>query len=130
MKALDTNVLVRLLVSDDPEQARRAAAYIERYCTSETPCWLNRVVLCELVWVLDRAYGYGRIEIATALEALLRTAQFKTEESDIAWAALHAYRAGADFADVVIALTNQRSGCEATATFDGKAMKQHGFEPV
>jgi predicted nucleic-acid-binding protein len=130
VKALDTNVLVRLLVADDAGQADRAAAYIERHCTVQAPCWLNRIVLCELVWVLDRAYGYGRSDIATALEKLLRTAQFMAEDSDIAWAALRAYREGGDFADTMIALTNQRNGCDATATFDGNAMKRNGFEPV
>jgi predicted nucleic-acid-binding protein len=130
VKALDTNVLVRLLVADDPDQAERAAAYIAHDCTRATPCWLNWIVLCELVWVLDRAYGYGGNEIAAALEKILRTAEFAVEDSDVAWAALRAYRAGADFADTVVALTNRRHGCDATATFDGKAVKREGFEPV
>lgn len=63
MKALDTNVLVRLLVADDDDQTERAAACIERRCTAQSPCWLNRIVLRELAWVLDRAYGYSRSRI-------------------------------------------------------------------
>ena len=131
MKGLDTNVLVRLLVADDARQANRAAHYVGRECTAENPCLLNRVVLCELVWVLERAYGHDRNDIAAALEKVLRTTEFLIEDAESAWAALFAYRArAADFADAVIARSNRGLGCAATATFDRRAARLDGFEPV
>lgn len=63
MNGLDTNVLVRYLVQDDVEQARRAARYIESGAS-----YVNCVVLCELVWVLESAYGYPQDTVAGVLE--------------------------------------------------------------
>ena len=130
MKGLDTNVLVRLLVADDAAQAEQALRYVARNCTADAPCWLNRIVLCELVWVLDRAYGYGREEIGKAVESLLRTAQLVAEDAEPAWAALRIYRAGGDFADALIGRSNQLHGCDATGTFDRQAARLDGFEIV
>lgn len=130
MKGLDTNVLVRFIVGDDEAQAKRAGRYIERHCSAESPCYLNRVVLCELAWVLDRAYGYSREEIGMAFENILRTAEFQVENSAAAWAAWRVYRDGGDFADALIARTNRDNGCEVTGTFDADASKSDGFEPV
>lgn len=130
MKGLDTNVLVRFIVGDDEAQAKRAGRYIERHCSAESPCCLNRVVLCELAWVLDRAYGYSREEIAMAFENILRTAEFQVENSAAAWAAWRVYRDGGDLADALIARTNRDNGCEVTGTFDADASKSDGFEPV
>jgi predicted nucleic-acid-binding protein len=58
MIGLDTNVLARYLVRDDPG-------------------FINRIVLCELVWVLESAYGYSKDTIVAVLEKLLRTSQLK-----------------------------------------------------
>jgi len=130
VKGLDTNVLVRLIVDDDEAHGKRAARYIGRHCTAESPCFLNRVVLRELAWVLDRAYGYGREQIAMAFENILRTTEFLVEDSDAAWAALRVHRDGGDFADALIARTNRDSGCSVTGTFDAGAAEDAGFELV
>jgi predicted nucleic-acid-binding protein len=130
MKGLDTNVLVRLLVADDPDQAERAAAHIATHCSTDDPGWINRVVLCELVWVLDRGYGYERDEIADALEKLVAANQIRVEDPSAVWAGLRALRAGDDFADVVIGQTNRAAGCEATVTFDRRAARLEGFEGI
>ena len=128
MKGLDTNVLVRYLVADDAEQAERAARFLEKECTAETPGFVNRIVFCELVWVLRSAYGYGRDQIAAPLELLLRTAELRVEDHDAAWSALRLYRAGnCDFPDAFLALTNRESGCETTVTFDQKAGRIEAF---
>lgn len=123
MKGLDTNVLVRYLVGDDANQAATAARHIERHCRADAPCFINAVVLCELVWVLESAYDQPKAVIAEVIEKLLRTAQFAVEDAEMAWAALSDYRAhGADFADCLIGRRNRAQGCEDTATFD-KALK-------
>lgn len=121
MIGLDTNVLVRYLVQDDPHQSPLATRAIATHCTRESPGLLNHVVLCETVWVLESAYGYATTQIISVLEQLFRTSQFCLQDPPHAWAALRAYRAGADFADGLIANINRGLGCEQTLTFDQAA---------
>lgn len=129
MKGLDTNVLVRFLVKDDPKQAARAVSFMRGACTADAPCLVNRVVLCELEWVLESAYGYPRSTVAEVLGKILRTSELLVEDADEAWAALRAYREqGADFSDCLLARTNLSQGCDATATFDQSAGRVAGFE--
>ncbi len=79
MTGIDTKVLVRYLVQDDPEQARKATRFITNECASEDPGFINRIVLSELVWVLETAYGYAREQVSLALGKILRTAHFEIE---------------------------------------------------
>ena len=60
MIGLDTNVLVRYLTQDDPQQSARANNLIETQCTKNEPGWIALIVLCELVWVLRGAYNYKK----------------------------------------------------------------------
>lgn len=131
MKALDTNVLVRYLVQDDAVQAHAASAYIAKYCTRSQPAFINRIVLCELVWVLESAYGYEKRQIGEVIEKMLQTSQFVVEDLEAAWLALEAYNTtNADFADALIGKINKAAGCSATATFDKKAGKLSEFELI
>ena len=63
MKGLDTNVLVRYLTQDDATQYEKAKPYLETNCTTQDPCFINTVVLCELAWVLEAAYRYTKDEL-------------------------------------------------------------------
>jgi predicted nucleic-acid-binding protein len=124
---LDTNVVVRYIVQDDREQARAATTLIETQCTVDDPGFVSTVVLAELVWVLERAYGYARARVADVLAAILTSVEIKAEQPDIAHAALVSYRDGpADFADYLIGRIDAAHGCEATATFDKRSAKS-GF---
>lgn len=71
MIGLDTNILVRLLVADDPDQTARAQRFVAARCTRETPGFINCIVLAELIWVLARVYDYSRATIADVVESLL-----------------------------------------------------------
>ena len=82
MLGLDTNLLIRYLVHDDPVQFGRARAEIEAAADRGEPLMINAVVLCEVVWVLGSAYEYSRAEITDALEQILATAQFVIEWGD------------------------------------------------
>lgn len=129
MKGIDTNVLVRYIVQDDPEQSKLATRFIERECTVDSPAFINGLVICELVWVLESAYEYGRIEIASVIEQVLRTREFHIHEPELLWQALWGYQhKGADFADHFIASINVHNGCKYTATFDNKAAKSEHFK--
>jgi predicted nucleic-acid-binding protein len=128
MRGIDTNVLVRYLVQDDPDQFRKATRFITHDCSPDDPGFINRVVLCELVWVLESAYGYPREKVAQALEMILRAMQFKIEDHQDAWSSFREYQSGGDFADAFIAAVNHRLGCDRTVTFDRKAAgRRHGF---
>ncbi|MBM3489637.1 MAG: type II toxin-antitoxin system VapC family toxin [Alphaproteobacteria bacterium] len=127
MKGLDTNVLLRLLLRDDADEAARAQRFVER-AAAEAPLWINRVVLVELVWVLESGYRYRRQEVAGILANLLRTKSFMIEGAEEAWAAFRRYRdVRADFADCLIGATNRAAGCAETATFDRAAAALPGF---
>jgi len=119
MRGLDTNVLVRFLVRDDRRQAEDASSYIKRATSDGDTCFINLIVLCELVWVLESAYGHGRREIADVLEKMLAVRQIEIETKDIVRQAVHDYRQGkGDIADYLIGRINQMKGCNTTATFD------------
>jgi predicted nucleic-acid-binding protein len=123
---IDTNVLVRYVVQDDPRQATAASHFIETTLSEDEPGWIASIVLCEFVWVLEAAYGYARNPIASTLERLFEVDRFRFEAPSLAWRALDAYRNGADFADALIVLANESAGCEYSASFDRGAarMKQ------
>lgn len=128
MKGIDTNVLVRYLVQDDPKQSIQAARFIEKDL-EESSIFINSTVLCELVWVLESAYDYPRNDIAHVLEQILKTKQFHIYEPDILWRSLSGYKnEGADFADHYIACLNHSNGCEYTVTFDKKAAQLKYFK--
>jgi predicted nucleic-acid-binding protein len=129
MIGLDTNVLVRYLVQDDPGQSRKATQVIAKRCTRDDLGFVNRIVLCGLAWVLESAYGYSKDTIVAALEKLLRTSQLKIEDTQSAWTAFRMYQKGkADFADCLLGTTNRFGGCNETVTFDQAASKLEDFQ--
>ena len=121
MIALDTNVLVRYLVRDDVQQAESARALLESL-TAERPAYVCREVVVELVWVLERAYGFPRDRIATLLEELVATEDLIIEAAeDVARAAFDYRAARAGFSDLMILAAAERSGALPLYTFDQKA---------
>jgi predicted nucleic-acid-binding protein len=124
--ALDTNVLVRFLVQDDPEQARVAGEIVDQL-TEEATGFVSREVLVELVWVLERAYRLGRAEIAGALDGLLASTELVVEGADAIGSAVELYRNdGFGFADLMIVAAAQRAGATETVTFDRRAARLPG----
>ncbi len=129
MIGLDTNVLVRYLVGDDPAQSHAARRLIQEHCTEDTPGHVDRVVLAELVWVLEGAYGYDRGLVVEVLEHMLRTAELEFDDIEVIWRAFRAYRdQGVDLADALIVYGNLEAGCEVTFTFDRRMGRLAGVE--
>lgn len=117
---LDTNVIVRYLVRDDERQAEKASACIRGIAASGRNCFIGSIVLCELVWVLESAYGYPKDEIVDVLEKLLIAKHFEIEAKDVVRSAVHDYKDGkGDIADYLIGRMNHDKGCDVTYTFDG-----------
>lgn len=131
MIGLDTNVLARLFIDDDPVQARLARRFVAERCSEQNPGFIDRVALCELVWVLSYSHGYGRSAIARIIAGLLESESMILEDADSVAGALRVFSSGkADFADALIGEVNRARGCDATATFDRKAAKLDGFVRV
>lgn len=128
MIAVDTNVLVRFLVADDEVQAAAAAAAFEAAARRRIGVFVSQIVVCELVWVLTRAYGHDRSEIASVLEQLLRTGALEVEGRDEVVRSAGAFAAGkGDFADYLIRENARSAGCESVMTFDAALLREPGF---
>lgn len=129
MIGLDTNVLVRYLAQDDPPQSALAEEFIENACSEKRPAFINHIVLCETVWVLDRCYHVEKDTLAIILGKILKTEQFKIQNIDMVWRALKEFKKSAvDFADCLLAQNNLGNGCEHTVTFDKKASASVGYQ--
>ena len=97
-------------------------------CPWPREVFVSHVVLCELTWVLGRAFDLSKDDLVAALSGLLRTAQLLVEEADLAARALERYaRGAAGFADYLIAERAAAAGCEGVATFDRKLLREEGF---
>ena len=127
MIGLDTNVLVRYIMQDDPRQSAKASKLIESL-TVEEPGFVPVVTVVELVWVLESSFGLAREQVAQALDALLRTKQLILDQTEQVSKALRGFSAGsADFADCLIERTAASAGCERTMTFDVGACRGAGM---
>lgn len=131
MIGLDTNVLARYIMQDDPAQSEAASELIESRCSADEPGLVSSVVLCELVWVLGRGYRVGRPALASVLRTILAAEELQVDEPELAWRALRLYESGqADFADYLIAAGNRERGARVTCTFDRSTSDCDLFEVV
>ena len=123
MRAVDTNVIVRLAVRDDKARVVAAEKYI-----AERGAWLSHVVLVEVAWVLESVYEFERAQIATAVEMLLDQEHLVLQDPEIVTAAVKRYRSGigSDFADCMILEIARGAGHLPLATFDRKLAKAEG----
>jgi predicted nucleic-acid-binding protein len=127
MLGIDTNVLVRLVVSDDAEQTRRARKLVEQTLRGNEPVLVSLLVLLESEWVLRSRYSFNRVALLSIFRSLLEARELAFEdESALEEALFHWKDSACGFADCLIAAHNRRLGCRATATFDGKAARLPG----
>lgn len=128
MTGLDTNVLVRFLVADDPDQTRRARKRIEKAVAEGDSLFVPDVALVETVWVLERGYKFDRSDIAIVLRKLLQARQLSFASPDRLDHALRRYEQGkAGFADYLICVSSLEAGCGSVLTFDEALLKESGF---
>jgi predicted nucleic-acid-binding protein len=124
---LDTNVLVRYIMQDDPKQSAKASVLIESL-DRDRPGFISTVAVVELYWVLTASYALTGQQVAQALGAILQTKQFVVERADQVTRALRLFnQGGADFADCLIGSAATAAGCDSTMTFDVKASKHAGM---
>lgn len=123
MAAVDTNVLIRLLIEDDENQGRHAEAFVR----TAGRVFVSLVVLVEASWVLSSVYELSRDELGTTIDLLLAGDAFVVEKPELAAEALRLYRAShAQFADCVIVASAQAANELPLATFDEAASRLPG----
>lgn len=119
MIAVDTNVLVRLLAEDDPDQARLAAKLF-----GENEIFIPKTVMLETEWVLRHAYGIDRKGILKAFQRLMGLSNVKIEDHQTMSVAVSWYNKEFDFADA-LHLASSRDA-EGFATFDKSLLRKAG----
>ncbi len=124
MIGVDTNVLVRLLVRDDPTQLDAAVGFMVRRSAAD-PAFVSAVVIAELAWVLDKSYGYSSAAIHSAIQGLFESDNISVERSDLIETAVAVARdAAADISDAIICALAADAGAPKTVTFDKPAAKR------
>lgn len=121
MISLDTNILVRIIVEDDPVQQRKAAALLE------SPAFVSATVLLETAWVLRSSYGLSRKTIADALIGFINVPNvIVVDELATRWALERHAVAASNLADLLHIATS--AGAEHFVTFDRKLPRQAGAD--
>lgn len=127
MTGLDTNVLVRYIVRDEPAQVKRADTLLRGF-TQEMPGFISLVALAELSWVLRSYYRMPKAQLIACLERLLNSQNLVLEGSAAVRMAIVKFAGGkCDFADCVIERSGFLGGCSRTFTFDTNAAKSTGM---
>lgn len=126
MIGLDTNVIVRYLVQDEPNQSAHAGAVIDALTDTE-PGFLSLVTVVEVYWVLRRAYKLGADRCAELIGGLVDARELRVGHDSTVRVALAAVNGGTDFADAVIAELGRDAACTHTVTFDRRAARLPGM---
>jgi predicted nucleic-acid-binding protein len=128
MLGVDTNLLVRLLVKDDSHQAATARNILSDLSQKFV---IQPIVLCELVWVLNAAYGYKKEDIVNVISNLMRVENFVILDKETVQSAIELYSStNMDFADAYIGYANKNAGCLSSITFDKKAAQSNLYNLV
>jgi predicted nucleic-acid-binding protein len=124
MRAVDTNVLVRLVTRDDAQQVKAAEAFVAK------GAWVPHLALVEAVWVLTAVYALRGREVATALDMLLNHRELTLQDSDAVRAALEHFRRrpGLGFSDCLMLEVARKAGHLPLGTFDRGLGKLDGAE--
>lgn len=126
MRAVDTNLLVRLLVRDDATQVEAAESFIE------PGAWVSHLVLAETLWVLDAVYERSPKQLATAIDLLLDHHNLTLQDPDSIRLALAHFRArpSLGFSDCLVLETARKAGHLPLGTFDKALARLQGAQRV
>ena len=124
MRAVDTNVLVRLVARDDPRQVAAAEAFVAH------GAWVSHLVMAEAMWVLVAVYGRTHSAIATAVDMLLNHQHLTLQDSETVAAAVTSFRKrpALGFSDCLVLELARKSGHLPLGTFDRDFSKLPGAE--
>ena len=131
MLGIDTKVIIRLVVSDDAGQTRRARRLVEEAQNRDEPVLVSLLVLLESEWVLRSRYGFKREVLLEIFRSLLEARELSLEDEQALEEALFFWKdSPCEFSDCLITAHNRQLGCRATATFDDRAARLPGAESV
>ena len=127
MRAVDTNVLVRLITRDDEEQLKSAEQFI-----AKGGAWVSHLVLAETSWVLGSVYDRSRDEIASAVEMLRDHESLTVQDQDVVQTAVEKFRRNkrVSFSDVLVLEIARKSGHIPLGTFDRDLAKLEGAQHI
>ena len=117
MIAVDTNLLVRLLTKDDPDQAKRAAKIME-----SDDIFIPKTVMLETEWVLRHAYGIGKDAIISGFQKMMGLPNVRVEDQQAVFEAISWYGSGLDFADALHVASSIKA--DKFVTFDNAFIKK------
>ena len=130
MIGLDTNILVRYFIKDDPEQARLAVNLIYSLSPTE-PGWIGVAIFMELDWVMNNVLKVKKDRVVEIFETGLASQELVVENANTVREALQLYRSrNTDFSDCLIASAAKAAGCSRTVTFDRIAARDAGMELI
>jgi predicted nucleic-acid-binding protein len=116
---LDTNVVVRYLLCDDPTQSDAATRLIDETCSETKPAFIGSIVLCEVWWVLRKIFKLSRLDATATIHELLENSHIRVHQPESIIASLETCRkTDADFADCLIVLESRSAGAPTVMTFD------------
>lgn len=126
MRAVDTNVLVRLLVRDDARQVKLAEVFIDGNA------WISQLVLAETMWVLESVYDRTPLQLAAALEILLEHETLTLQDADTVSAALQNFKRkpALGFSDCLVLEIARKAGHTPLGTFDKGLAKLAGAQQL
>lgn len=131
MIGLDTNIILRYLLQDDPEQTRLANHVFDRQLSQNKPGFVSLVTVLEIVWVLRSLLKRSPAQIATHLESLLTAESLVVQNEQQVFEAVFALKRGiGEFEDALIGSLNHWAGCSHTLTFDRKAARLAHFQAI
>lgn len=129
MTAVDTNVIVRFLVGDDPKESKTVYNILKEVEEQKSSLHVPILVVFELIWVLDSVYDISRKDILSSLDQLLLMPIFTFESLDAIQNFLQdSIKSNYDLSDLLIAHTAQQARCDSVLTFDRKASKHPLFQ--
>ena len=128
MIGIDTNILARYILDDDPLWSTAAQNFIDNECTVDKPGYINLIVLTELIWLLGITPGWGRAQIENVVSDFLLADNLVLEQPLLVEAVLNQFKNGkADFADYMISTLNKNANASPTVTIDRVAARNDGF---
>ena len=131
MIGLDTNVVLRLLLTDNPAQKTRAAKLIQHAKRLETRVIITLAVVLEMEWVLRSSAKMNKAQVLNVFNLLLESYDIEVDDEKVLEQALHIYdNAASDFAECLFLAQYQRMGCDTMLTFDAKAARMTGAKLV
>jgi predicted nucleic-acid-binding protein len=126
MRAVDTNVLIRLITRDDARQAAAADSFVEK------GAWVSVLALAETMWVLTGVYGLSSADIATAIDMLLNHKDLTLQDSEVVAAALDLFRTrrGLGLSDCLMLEIARKAGHLPLGTFDRSLARADGTQKL